>query len=63
MIWRFIHLDNEGIERTREQQRQQETTNRNNSEHIKRKRTIEKSDIRNKTIDVKGAITLALTIT
>ncbi|MGA8085599.1 MAG: MFS transporter [Candidatus Nitrosopolaris sp.] len=63
MIWRFIHLDNEGIERTREQQRQQETTNRNNSEYIKRKRTIEKSDIRNKTIDVKGAITLALTIT
>ena len=42
IIWRFIHVDKEGVERTREQQRRQETepTKRNNSESIKRKNFV-----------------------
>jgi hypothetical protein len=62
---RFIHVDNGGVERTREQQQTEPTKRKNNSDSIKRKRTIakSKSSISNTTIDVKGAITLAVTIT
>ena len=65
IIWRFIHVDNGGVERTREQQQTEPTKSKNNSDSIKRKRTIakSKSSISNTTIDVKGAITLAVTIT
>ena len=77
MIWRFIHVDKEGVGQTRkeeeqrigERQQQQErepTDRRNNSESIKRKTAIAKSNksaTSNTTIDVKGAITLAVAIT
>jgi MFS family permease len=79
IIWRFIHVDREGVEQSRkeeeeqrigERQQQQETepTRRgNNSEFIRRKITTiaksNKSATSNTTIDVKGAITLAVAIT
>ena len=82
IIWRFIHVDREGVEQTRkeeeqrihrrqqqqQQQRETESTERrNNSESIKRKITTTmsksgKSATSNTTIDVKGAITLAVAI-
>ena len=82
IIWRFIHVDKEGVEQTRkeeeeeqrigerQQQQQQETepTGRgNNSEFIRRKLTTisksGKSATSKPTVDVKGAITLAVAIT
>jgi MFS family permease len=77
IIWRFIHVDKEGVEQTRKQQEQrigerqqqqetESTERRNNSESIKRKSPIAKSNksaTTNTTIDVKGAITLAVAIT
>jgi MFS family permease len=68
IIWRFIHVDKEGVEQTRKQQQQEKepTDRRNNSESIKRKTAIAKSNksaTSNTTIDVKGAITLAVAIT
>src|SRR5918996_1404622 len=83
IIWRFIHVDREGVEQTRkeeeeeqrigerqQQQQQQETepTGRgNNSEFIRRKLTTisksGKSATSKPTVDVKGAITLAVAIT
>ena len=62
IIWRFIHVDNGGVERTRAQQQTEPTKRKNNSDSIKRKRTIakSKSSISNTTIDVKGAIHLQL---
>jgi MFS family permease len=87
IIWRFIHVDREGVEQTRKkeeeqqqriherrQQQQQQrretesTERRNNSESIKRKITTtisksSKSATSKPTVDVKGAITLAVAIT
>jgi MFS family permease len=68
IIWRFIHVDKEGVGQTRKQQQQERepTDRRNNSESIKRKTAIAKSNksaTSNTTIDVKGAITLAVAIT
>jgi MFS family permease len=84
IIWRFIHVDREGVEQTRkkeeerihelqqqQQQQQQETEpteRRNNSESIKRKITTtmsksSKSATSKPTMDIQGAITLAVAIT
>ena len=67
VIWRFIHVNEEGIEQTRKQEREIEPIERkNNSKSIKRERTISKSSksVTSKTsVDVKGAITLAVAIT
>jgi MFS family permease len=67
IIWRFIHVDKEGVGQTRKQQQEREPTDRrNNSESIKRITAIAKSNksaTSNTTIDVKGAITLAVAIT
>src|SRR5919112_498828 len=80
IIWRFIHVDKEGVEQIRKeeeeqrigerQQQQQETEpteRRNNSEFVKRKLTTisksGKSATSKPTVDVKGAITLAVAIT
>ena len=67
VIWRFIHVNEEGVEQTRKQQQEIESIERkNNSKSIKRERTISKSSksVTSKTsVDVKGAITLAVAIT
>jgi MFS family permease len=72
IIWRFIHVDKERVEPKKQQQiqRQQqeaETTEiRNNSEYLEKKTTLAKnikSATSNGTLDVKGAITLAVAIT
>jgi MFS family permease len=83
IIWRFIHVDREGVEQTRKeeeerirerqqrrQQQQQETepTERgDNSEFITRKITTisksGKSATSKPTVDIQGAITLAVAIT
>ena len=67
VIWRFIHVDEDGVEQTRKQEREIESIERkNNSKSIKRERTISKSSksVTSKTsVDVKGAITLAVAIT
>ena len=73
VIWRFIHVDEEGVEQTRKQhreQKQQRETDtietKNISKSIKRDITISKSSksVTSKTsVDVKGAITLAVAIT
>jgi len=72
-IWRFINVDKVEVEQTRKQQMQQRQEKekepieeRDNSESIKRKITIEKSSKSstiNTAVDVKGAITLAIAIT
>ena len=73
IIWRFIHVDEEGLEQTRklqqEQKQQQETDpikREKKSKSIERGTTISKSSksVTSKThVDVKGAITLAVAIT
>lgn len=73
VIWRFIHVDEEGVEPKRKQQQMQrqqqetETTERsNNSEYLEKKTTVAKNSkcaTSNRTLDVKGAITLAVAIT
>ena len=73
VIWRFIHVDEEGLEQTRKQlqeQKQQLETDpikrKKNSQSIERETTISKSSksVTSKTrVDVKGAITLAVAIT
>ena len=71
VIWRFIHVEEE-VEQTREQEQEQEQQRetdpierKNNSKSIKRDITISKSSksVTSKTsVDVKGAITLAVAI-
>ena len=71
VIWRFIHVE-EGVEQTRKQEQEQEQQRetdpierKNNSKSIKRDITISKSSksVTSKTsVDVKGAITLAVAI-
>jgi len=74
VIWRFIHVDEEGLEQTRKQQQEQKQQQREtdpikrkkNSTSIERETTISKSSksVTSKTrVDVKGAITLAVAIT
>jgi len=73
VIWRFIHVDEEGLEQTtkeqQEQKQQRETypiKRKKNSKSIERETTISKSSksVNTKTsVDVKGAITLAVAIT
>ncbi len=75
VIWRFIHVNEEEIEQTRVKQEQDLQTDhierKNNSESVKRETTIPSSSSTNNksiitshtSIDVKGAITLAVTIT
>jgi len=68
IIWRFIHVDEEGVDQQIQRQRQEaETIERsNNSENLEKKTTISKNSksvTSNGTLDVKGAITLAVTIT
>ena len=72
VIWRFIHVEEEGLEQTRkqEQEQQRETDpikREKNSKSIERRETtISKSSksVTTKTrVDVKGAITLAVAIT
>jgi MFS family permease len=73
VIWRFIHVDEERLEQTtkeqQEQKQQRETypiKRKKNSKSIERETTISKSSksVNTKTsVDVKGAITLAVAIT
>jgi MFS family permease len=68
IIWRFIHVDKEGVDQQIQRQRQEVETaeRRNNSEYLEKKTTIaknSKSATSNGTLDVKGAITLAVAIT
>ena len=73
LIWRFIHVDEEEIEQTRKQHREQKQQpetdpieTKNNSKSIERETTISKSSksVTTKTrVDVKGALTLAVAIT
>jgi MFS family permease len=76
IIWRFIHVDKEGVELKRKQQQQQqiqrqqqeaETTDKtDNSEYLEKKTTIAKNSkfaTSNGSLDIRGAITLAVAIT
>jgi MFS family permease len=68
IIWRFIHVDKEGVDQQIQRQRQEVeiAETRNNSEYLEKKTTIaknSKSATNNGTLDVKGAITLAVAIT
>jgi MFS family permease len=68
IIWRFIHVDKEGVDQQIQRQRQEVeiAETRNNSEYLEKKTTIaknSKSATSNGTLDVKGAITLAVVIT
>jgi MFS family permease len=68
IIWRFIHVDEEGVDQQiqRQQQEAETTERRNNSENLEKKTTIaknSKSVTSNGTLDITGAITLAVTIT
>jgi MFS family permease len=76
IIWRFIHVDKEGVELKRKQQQQQqiqrqqqeaETTDKTyNSEYLEKKTTIAKNSkfaTSNGSLDIRGAITLAVAIT
>ena len=75
IIWRFIHVDKEGVEPKRKQQQQQiqrqqqeaETTDKtDNSEYLEKKTTIAKNSkfaTSNGSLDIRGAITLAVAIT
>lgn len=68
IIRRFIHVDKEGVDQQiqRQQQEAETTERRNNSEYLEKKTTIaknSKSATSNGTLDVKGAITLAVAIT
>ncbi|MGZ5490434.1 MAG: MFS transporter [Nitrososphaeraceae archaeon] len=74
VIWRFIHVGEEGLEQTRKQQQEQKQQQREtdpikrekNSKSIERETTISKSSksVTSKTrVDVKGAVTLAVAIT
>jgi MFS family permease len=78
LIWRFIHVDNEGLEVTRKEKEQQWMRKRqqqlqgaeprgdkNNAESIIKRTTItngSKSITSKSTVDVRGAITLAVAI-
>ncbi|MGZ5485575.1 MAG: MFS transporter, partial [Nitrososphaeraceae archaeon] len=75
VIWRFIHVGEEGLEQTRKQQEQEQKQQQRetdpikrekNSKSIERETTISKSSksVTSKTrVDVKGAVTLAVAIT
>jgi MFS family permease len=74
IIWRFIHVDKEGVEPKRKQQQQiqrqqqeAETTDKtDNSEYLEKKTTIAKNSkfaTSNGSLDIRGAITLAVAIT
>ena len=73
VIWRFIHVDEEGLEQRRKQLREQKQLletdpikRKKNFQSIERETTISKSSksVTSKTrLDVKGAITLAVAIT
>lgn len=68
VIWRFIHVDNDGKQQQTQRQRQEvEPTERTNTSEYLEKKTIiaknSKSATSNGTLDVKGAVTLAVAIT
>ena len=75
VIWRFIHVDKEGLEQTRKKQQEQKQQQQRETDPIKRKKnskSIERETIISKSsksvtsktrVDVKGAITLAVAIT